>query len=880
MNITKSSIRYPVSTAVGVILLAMFGVIAFFRIPIQLIPSVEEPVISIETVWPGASPKEVEREITEEQEDMLKSLSGLVKMESISSDSMATITLTFLPGVDLNAILVRVANRLEQVPSYPEDVEKPVIRTVDAGSDPIAWFIIVPHGGNPFEGDIRTKLSFIEHHVKPEFERVQGIAASHVYGGKNLELQVIADPVKLAARGLSLAQLGDALDTENKNYSAGDFSEGKRRYIVRTLGEYETPEDVGDVVVAIKAGIPVYVRDVAEVQLGYGKASTLAYHMGESMIAMSAIRQTGSNVLDVMKRLKAVAGGLNKDLLEPMGLKLIQVSDQTEYINSAIDLVQQSLIFGGFLAILVLLLFLRSGASTFVVAAAIPISVVGTFLIMNMFGRTINVISLAGMAFAVGMVVDNSIVVLENIYRHCQMGKTRAQAAYDGTMEVKGAVIASTLTTIAVFVPVLFVKQEAGQLFRDIAIAISCAVGLSLLISITVIPSLSAKILNAGELDELGKHQRLGAAFRTFVMGVVGKICATTFSRLLVVFGFTGGALLFSWLLLPKAEYLPTGNLNFLMAVVIPPPGYHLDQISEYRHFYNEELAYLWEDNPETLPGDGIRHFFFVATVQTAFMGGVANDPAKVKDILPIFQETNASITGATAVSFQKSIFQAGVADGRTINVDLRGPDLKTLIALGRKVVEGIEHELPGSQWQASPGLNFGSPELRVTPQRRRAAELGVSSRDLGFAVNVLVDGVKVSEYQYEGMKIDLKVMIDPAYAHHTHLLEQMSITGAKGELIDLGAVAKIELSDGPLDIKHIQRQRGITLQVTPSETIPLQMAMEVIQSQILQPLVQEGTLGGLYRASLSGSADKLTQTGAALKWNFLLALAITYLLL
>ena len=256
----------------------------------------------------------------------------------------------------------------------------------------------------------------------------------------------------------------------------------------------------------IRNGVPVYVRDVATVEFGFAKPRAKAYFFGRQMIAFNTVRQTGANVLDVMKGVKATLVDVNRDLLAPRGLKIVQVSDETDYIYSAINLVRQNLILGGTLAILVLLVFLRSRSSTLVVAIAIPISIIGTFLVMNWLGRSLNVISLAGMAFAVGMVVDNSIVVLENIYRHRQMGKSRFNAAYDGATEVWGAVLASTLTTIAVFLPVLFVQEEAGQLFRDIAIAISSAVGLSLIVAITVIPSLAAKILGVADARDPGSR--------------------------------------------------------------------------------------------------------------------------------------------------------------------------------------------------------------------------------------------------------------------------------------------------------------------------------------------------------------------------------------
>jgi len=898
MNVVRQAIRFPVTTAVGVILLTLFGVISLLRIPVQLTPTVEEPQISVTTRWPGASPLEVEREIVDEQEEQLKSLEGLVEMESTSSDSQGSITLTFQVGTDNDANLLKVSNRLEQVPEYPPDADKPVISTVGANQQAIAWFILLAAGDEPFEGDIATLFNFVDDRIKPELERVPGVAQSNVFGGREREMHVVVDPEALAARGVTLNQLATALDRENRNYSGGDFSEGKRRYIVRTVGEYESPGDIEDVVITVKNGVPVYVGDVAHAEVGYRKARARTFFKGRPMIAINAVKEPGANVLDVMAGIKDKIEVLNQDLLTGRGLEMIQAYDETEYIESSIDLVQQSLILGGVLAIVVLLLFLRSFTSTLVIAVAIPISVVGTFLMMAWFERTLNVISLAGMAFAVGMVVDNSIVVLENIYRHRQMGKARRRAAYEGAKEVWGAVLASTLTTIAVFVPVVFIQQEAGQLFRDIAIAISCAVGLSLIVAMTVIPSLSAKILDAVQhhREEVEKRRPHGFhnlwgwterihGLRTRVADFVYWICGSTPRRLTVVVGLTAAAVGLSLLLAPKAEYLPVGNRNFLFGIVFPPPGYSVDQVAEIQEQFVERLGPLWEasdEEAESLPGGGIHNFFFVALADRAFMGARARDPLRVRELLPEFQAVNDDIPGAISIINQASLFARGIAEGRNIDVDLVGPDLERLIQLGGRIFGQVSQVVPDAQVVPRPSLDLGNPEVRVYTHRRRAAELGISNRELGFMVDSLVDGAKASEYRHEGDEIDLRVTTGEAVEAdlRTHLLEQLPVATPDGRLITLGSVADVRVESGPVTIQHRERQRAITIQVTPPEETPLQGAMEDIEQQILEPLRAEGALGGLYQARLSGTADKLTEAADALKWNLILALIITYLLM
>ena len=887
MRWVEASIQKPVATAVGVILLVLFGSLALGRIPVQLTPTVDEPQVTVTTLWPGASPLEVEREIVDEQEEQLKSLQGLVEMESLSSDSSGTVTLTFLTGSDMDSALLRVANRLQQVPSYPADAERPVLQTVTSAANSIAWYSLVPHGDEAFTGDISTLQDFVEDFVRPEFERVPGVASSSVFGGRRQELQVVVDATQLAAREVTLNELMAAIDRENRNISGGSFDEGKRRYVVRTVGQYSSPKAVEDIVVAVRDGVPVFVRDVARAELSWERPQSKAFMLGEPMLAIDAKRQPGANVPRVMEGLRATTDRLNESLLAQRGLRLINTYDETRYITSSIRLVTQNLLLGSILAVAVLLLFLRSPSSTLVVAVAIPISVFGTFLLMYIFGRTLNVISMAGMAFAVGMVVDNSIVVLENIYRHRQMGKSRAAAAFEGAREVWGAALASTLTTIAVFVPILFVEEEAGQLFRDIAIAISCGVGLSLLVAITVIPSLSSKLLDARSIPkkETGRRKGLvGLAGRVVdgIASMVDWICSTRLRRLAVIFGFTALSVgLGSWLL-PKAEYLPAGNRNFVIAIISPPPGYNIEELATLQDPFNEKLSHLWdtpEEEAHSLPGGGIDEVFYIASQQFNMVAARAREPLRAGELVPEFQSVGALLPGALTYVQQTSLFGRGFA-GRAINIDLSGPDLDTLLELGKKVLGQVSEVLPETQGFPVPALDFGNPEMRIVPHRRRAAELGISGRDLGLAVSALVDGIKASEYQHQGREIDLKVMTEQGEDQRTHRLDQIPLATPDGRLVTLGSVAEVRQMDGPTSVRRLQRQRAVTITVIPPPDMPLQSAMERIEDELLGPLRESGELGGLYRARLSGSADKLTQTREALQWNFLLALVITYLLL
>jgi HAE1 family hydrophobic/amphiphilic exporter-1 len=734
-------------------------------------------------------------------------------------------------------------------------------------------------------------------------------------------MQVIFDPNGLAAHNITIAEVAAALNRENENISAGDFDEGKRKFIARTVGQYQSPTDVENVVIKYINGTPIYVRDIAEVRLGYAKPTATVHEKNRPTIAVNAKRQTGANVLQVMTGVREAIAEMNAGLLKERGLRLRQVYDETEYIESAIDLVRQNLFVGGTLAVLVLILFLRSINSTLIIATAIPISIVGTFLMMTFFGRNINVISLAGLAFAVGMVVDAAIVVLENIDRHRGLGETRVEAAYKGTTEVWGAVLASTLTTMAVFIPVVYVQEEAGQLFKDIAIAISCAVALSLIVSITVIPTFSAKILgffrerrkvklaakrkqlsavpaNPGSEPDTTKAHESGnelASFKNsvrfldrfahiFTEGVANfnyRVTGSVPARVAVVVALTGFSLAMAFFLSPPSEYLPEGNRNFVFSLLLPPPGYNLEELDQIGSVIVKELEPYWkEDGGVEYREPRIRNLFYVALGRLMFAGASTQDPLKARDLVPIFKRELKKIPGFYATSYQSSLFGRGISSGRTIDVDITGPDLTRLVQFGGRVFGQAMQLLPGSQVRPIPSLDLGNPEIQITPDRVRAASLGLAARDIGEAVDTLLDGRKVSDYQHDGKEIDLTLMGISSSTERTQDFENLLLRTADGRLITLGSVADVRWVSGPTQINHIERQRAITIQVRPPRETPLETAMQTLENKVIAPLKNSGEIGGLYNINLAGTADDLVVTRKALQWNFVLALVITYLLM
>ena len=888
MKLVDTAIKRPVTVIVGAILLVLFGFISLYRIPIQLTPNVDLPEVSVETRWEGASPQEVEREIIDVQEEELKNLEGLDSMESESRDGYAYINLMFEIGTDTDDALLRVSKKLDQVKKYPADADKPLIKSGGRQEEAIAWMALGPLEG--YQGVLNQEVDFINDQVKPLLERIDNVGSVNVYGGRERELTVTIDTEAMAARKITIPELLRALSVENRNMSAGSFDEGKRKYVTRTVGEFRDVADVENVIIKRVNNIPVTMGEISRVQLGYEKLNVVVRHEGKPTIVMNAVREPGSNVLVVMNRLQEVLKDLNDSVLKDRKLMIRQVYDETGYIYSAIDLVKQNIFLGGILAVMVLILFLRNIASTVIVSVAIPISIIATFLVMTLLGRNINVVSLAGLSFAIGMVVDNSIVVFENIFRHREMGKSSAKAAYDGTVEVWGAVLASTLTTVAVFLPIVFVQEEAGQLFRDIAIAISSAVLLSLVVSITGIPTLSAKILGRVHSAHPKKRSRfsikgLAGGFVNLITRFIYWMCGYVTTRILVVFVLTILSVSFTLGLIPKTEYLPQGNREMLFGILIPPPGYNQAEMKRIASEIEKDILPLINHEGESelaqkLNLPPLESFFFVAFGQQAFMGIMSKIQERTRELLPYVYGTLRKIPGMIAVVQQPGLFARGIGTGRSIEVEITGPDLVQLISLGRQIFGGAMQVLPGAQIRPIPSLDLGSPEMQIIPDRDRLTRLGMTTTDLGTTVNVLVDGARAGGFRFQGEEIDLMVKTEENRVSKIQDLAGLPVISPSGEKVTLSSVADISLTEGPSQINHLNAERAITIQIIPPAEIALETATELVAEKVIDPLKSSGVLGNIYQIHMGGTADNLTRTRKALMWNFLLAVVISYLLM
>jgi len=881
MDIVQFSIKKPVTVLVGVILVILFGLIGLFQMPYQLSPDVTVPEIEVRTFWPGATPYEIERDIIEEQEKVLKGIPGLTEMESSSLNSQGSVTPRFRIGTDVDEALLRVSNKLNEVPSYPENVEKPVINATGAATSPVIWMIMKSAEGNP--RPVSTYRTFFENDIRQYIERVDGVADLFIGGGIERQMHVIVDPVRLASYDLTISDLIRVLRADNIDVSAGIMGVGRRNYRIRTVSQFHSPEDIENLVVRSDGRNRVTISDVADVKFGFEKNSVAMIHNGEDGIAIGIKPEPGTNILDMTGRVEKVVRWLNDKKMRPNGVYFDWVYDQRPYIQGAIDLVKRNIMIGGILAVVVLLVFLRSISSTVVVATAIPISVIGTFIMMQALGRNLNVVSLAGIAFAVGMLVDNAIVVLENIDRHRSMGKSPFDAAYDGAREVWGAVLASTLTTVAVFLPVVFVQEEAGQLFRDIAIAVSSAVALSLFVSISVIPMLSEKFFSfiGGEKKSRGNDifASSGRRISDAIMRLVNSATKSTASRLITVLLLTALSALSAWVLIPKMEYLPQGNRNLVISLLIPPPGLSYEEKRNIgRQFFDAARDLMGRDH-NGLPG--IKNLFYVGADRVDIAGATSIHIQRAGELVPFFMQKINSIPGMFGVSMQAGIFQSRLGRGRTVEVDVVGNDMNRLVAAAGAMFGMIRKEMPRAQIRPLPSLELLYPEVRLLPDSERIRSAGLNAQDFGVMIDVLMDGRKIGEYKEEGKKkIDLVLKASDSDVETPEDLYESIISTPGGRVVPVSSLARIERTTGITQIRHLERKRTITLQVTPPQDTPLEEAMEIIGTKIIPAVSSMGLTGRDVDVSMSGVADKLKETRQVLQWNFVLAAVIAYLLM
>lgn len=876
MDLIKFSIKNPVTIIVSVLIVTIFGLLSLTKLPYQLTPSVTKPEIKITTVWPGATPYEIEREIIEEQEDVLKSLNNLLTYESSSQDNLGEITLTFKLGTDLRASLQDVSNKLNEVSSYPDDAEEPIIETATAS--PVIWLMLQTLENNTRHID--EYKTYFDDEIVPVLKRVDGVAGTMGGGGREQQMEVVFDSNKLAAYNLTISQVIQTLQSENVDVSAGILNLERRSYRIRTVHKFKTIKEIEEVVLVSNREQRIVLKDVATVDFGYQTASTVAMFLGKDGIFLGIQPSSEANIVRLTNDVETVVNELNKKELLNKELKIHWLYDQRPYIVGSVDLVQQNIMIGGVLAIIILITFLRSISPTAVVSVAIPISVIGTFIVLEILGRSLNTISLAGISFAVGMLVDSAIVVLENIDRHRKNGESISEAAYKGTSEVWGALIASASTTIAVFLPIVFLQDEAGQLFKDIAIAVTSAVSFSLFVSIAVIPMLWKKFASFSKKEpkDAGKIAQFGYKMVKLIMSIVEVSLKNTQSKIITILSLAIFSVGTIFLLFPKLDYLPQGNKNLIFNILITPPGLSYQERYDMGAYLMQQIEPYVNTDVGEVPG--LSRAFFVSFGDFNLFGGTSMHEDRAKELIPMFQPIINSMPSIFGVSIQSGVFEDGVGEGNTVDIDISGESIKDIANVGAQLFGATMQTIQGSQVRPVPSVELLYPEIRIYPNADALKSLNMSSQEFGVNIDVLMSGAKIGEFEEEGKKkIDLVLKGNDNLIKTPQDIMEAQIALSNSRVVPVSSLSHYESTTGISEIRHYNGKRTITLQVTPPVGMTIDEAMKNIAG-MLQGMKAQNMIPSSVEIGISGTADKLSETIGMLTNNFILALVIVYLLM
>ena len=876
-----SAAKHGTLVAVIVFIVTILGVVGALKIPVQMIPDLEVRTISVSTGWPGATPQDVEKEILIEQERYLRSLPNLKRMTSYAEMGEASIELEFPFGVDVSDALLDVNNALSQVPAYPENVDQPRLLASSFSSNAFMYFTLRPQKGNPLELDMDLIRDYAEDYVRPRMETVQGVSEVRVGGGAARQIQIKVDPSRLAQRGISLSQVRNAIRLRNRDASAGDIEGGNERFLIRMIGRFKQVEELESLIIARQGETNIYLSDVATVDLDHFETRSVSYYNGERTLSMSVRRESGSNVINIKTKMLTVVEQINQDLLQHNGLELKLTSDDVKYVQSSLQNVWFNLGLGALLATLVMYLFLRSAQATIIGVLGIPLCTIAAFLGLLMFNRTINVISLAGVAFAIGMTVDNSIVVLESIMQAKKRGITRLKAAVSGVQDVWPAVLASTTTTVLVFAPILFVQQEAGQLYSDIAIAISAAIITSMLVAIFVVPVALANVSKKDAVDETRQIQ-LSDKWLKFVDFFIQSKQKARISVASIIIAVMGAA----YLLMPAAEYLPEGEEPKAFSMMIAPPSYNLTQMKgigvELREFFDSHVNASSEDydsGKTNMPP--LAYYSMRISVSRIWILSAPVDHANIQTMMDAITQKFKSYEGMRAFSSRGSIISSNDGGTRAVAVDIAGPRISELYQVAEAVYKEAEQTFENPQLNSNPGsLSLNQPMIEIKPRWDRIAELGLTSSELGYAVSALSDGAYVDEFILEDDKVDIFLFSSAGNQQSIDQLANSPITTPVGKVMPLNALTDLTISKSSNSVRRVDGNRTVTVYIIPPRNVALETAEQIVRTELLPSLWRQGKIAQGIIVSISGAADQLESTRTSLSSNFVISIVLSYLLL
>ncbi len=875
MNIAESSVRFPITVIVRVLLVIVFGYVSLSFLTVELKPDTDEPILLVSTNFPGAAPEEVEGEVTTRFEESISGVSNMLYTQSLSSYGLSTVTVFYKPGTNLDLAASELQRNLNRVTDLPKTVQKPqIFKASDQVSLPVYQFALTG------DVDLVTASTWADRDIAPRIKRIPGVGDCQFDGYRTRQMRVTYDPERLKARHLTVNDLKSFIDRTNFNQSGGYFVQGTREWTIRTVGELLSADAFRKVIISSPGNPVVYLSDVADVQDMYERPDSYCRINGRPGIIFSVLNQVGANILQTIGQVDREMQRLQKDY-GPRGAKFIKIYDSSNYIRDAVKVVKDSLIEAIALVLLVLFVFLKNWRSIFIVATSIPVSIIGTFIGMYLLGYSINVLSLAGLALSIGIIVDDAIVVLENIYRHrYEEKKSIVKACVDGTREVGMAVFMSTLTTAAVFMPVLMLTGEVGTLFGPVAFIISVAIFLSLFDAFTVVPMLASRWMKQESehqglmkwiLSPLTVLDRIGAkvsdglilALRYFLGGGIRKVALV---------GAILGLFVLSYWALPGMGYLPTGGTNLIKVQIEAAEATSLDENSRLMGILEERWRRIKgvHDVVATPSRDVSRNVIFLVCDREEDSG------VPIERIAREAYETSRDLPFKSVNPIQFPLF--GNIDTRSNIVDVRvmGDSYALIQPLVTQIMD-IGKNVSGVAFRYT-NLALRKPQIEVRVDAERSANLGFQGKDIADAVEAAGGGQRtVTQYDVAGRYFYIQVMGQEVNLQEVGDVSRIILTSPLDSEIQvpLTSVATVETTFGPLQINHYNSKRAAGIQFTIQGRALSDVFGEVIskiKSTIAMPIGSD--------VVPFGAANNLTALMAAIRFVFPISVIVVYLLL
>ena len=811
MNLSGISIKRPITTLMIILIVVIFGIVSLFKLPIDLLPSFEIPVAIVSTNYQGVGPQEMENLVTRPLEESIATVGNIESISSITSEGQSIVIVQFAFGTDMDFAALEMREKIDLIKGFlPDGASAPMVLKIDPNAQPIVQISLSN------SEDLAKSQSIAEDMIKPRLERLEGVASVEITGGYENQIEINVKNEKMHGYGLTMDYLSGIIGGENLNLPGGEVQKGNQELTIRTVGEFQSLDEIENLLIPLPTGGVVHLNDIANVEMKNKELATIAKTNGQNAINISVQKQSGTNTVQVAN---VVSQEIEKIQKENKDLDIQILFDQSDYIQMAISTVAKSAVLGGVLAVIVLLIFLKNLRSTFIIATAIPISIIAAFALLYFSGVTLNLMTLGGLALGVGMLVDNSIVVLENIYRFRQQGYSKIEAAHLGAKEVGMAITASTLTTVAVFLPIVFMEGITSTIFKEMALTVTISLFASLLVALTLVPMLSSKLLktqNGNErknkvIDRITKvldrsYEKVELGYRK-LLGIAFNHRAWTVLIAVIIFAGTLASIP-----LVGTEFLPeTDEGQFLISVSVPV-GAELEDIEAAM----TEIEGRLMDIPE------IETVFSIVGGQNT-MGSQSNSgniscvlksqdqrQRSTQEVADEVRSKIFDIPGAEKTVIVFSSVSLGALGGGSVGIKIKGDDIHTLKAIGDDISK-IIGSIDGIK-EVESSMEEGIPEVQIRVDRTRASQYGLTAAQIASSVRGTISGITATQFKYKGDEIDVVISGDDTIKQSISNLEQMMISTTAGFNVPLSQVAEVVIDRGPVTINREGQVRVVTV--------------------------------------------------------------------